>query len=96
MAEFRLRPAARADLEGIWRDTAERWSVQQAETYISLLFDAFAALADFPLSGQDASDIREGYRQRLCGSHAIFYRPQTYGVEIVRVLHSHMLPDAHF
>ncbi|MGY6663314.1 MAG: type II toxin-antitoxin system RelE/ParE family toxin [Glycocaulis sp.] len=96
MAEFRLRPAARADLEGIWQDTAERWSAQQAETYISLLFDAFAGLAEFPLSGQDASDIREGYRQRLCGSHAIFYRPQTYGVEIVRVLHSHMLPDAHF
>lgn len=96
MAEFRLRPAARIDLEGIWQDTAERWSAQQAETYISLLFDAFAALADFPLSGQDASDIREGYRQRLSGSHVIFYRPQDYGVEIVRVLHSHMLPDAYF
>jgi toxin ParE1/3/4 len=96
VAESRLRPAARLDLERIWQDTAERWSQQQAETYISLLFDAFAALADFPLAGQDASDIREGYRQRVCGSHVIFYRPEGYGVEIVRVLHSHMLPDAHF
>ncbi|MCC5981964.1 MAG: type II toxin-antitoxin system RelE/ParE family toxin [Oceanicaulis sp.] len=96
MAEFRLRPAARIDLENIWQDTAARWSQRQAETYVSLLFDAFDAAAEFPFAGQDASDIREGYRQRLSGSHVIFYRPQDYGVVVVRVLHGHMLPDAHF
>lgn len=95
MAEFRLRPAARRDLEVIWRETVRRWSPDQADAYIALLFDAFDAAAAFPLAGQDASDIRPGYRRRACGSHIIFYRPQDYGIEIVRVLHGRMLADGH-
>lgn len=96
VAEFRLRPAARNDLEIIWQNSVESWSVGQADAYIALLFDAFNVAAGFPLAGQDASDIRAGYRQRACGSHVIFYRPQEYGVEIVRVLHGRMLPGEHF
>ena len=40
MAELRLSPAAERDLEGIWRYTAERWGVAQAEHYIDLLYAA--------------------------------------------------------
>ncbi|KPP80441.1 MAG: type II toxin-antitoxin system toxin component ParE1 [Oceanicaulis sp. HLUCCA04] len=95
MAEFRLSPAAITDLEGIWHDTCSDWSEQQADAYIGQLFDAFAAMAEFPLAGKAADDIRLGYRRQRCGSHVIFYRPQDFGVEIVRILHGQMLAQLH-
>ena len=95
MPEFRLRPAARIDLESIWHDTCSDWSQRQADAYIGRLFDAFVTLAEFPLAGKAADDIRPGYRQQRCGSHVIFYRQQDFGVEIVRILHGQMLAELH-
>jgi toxin ParE1/3/4 len=37
MSGYVLSPRARADLEGIWDYTAERWGVDQAEDCIRLL-----------------------------------------------------------
>lgn len=95
MTEYRLRPAARSDLERIWHETRSDWSERQADAYVEQIFGAFAVLAEFPMSGKDASDIRAAYRQQRCGAHVIFYRPETYGVEIVRVLHGRMLAELH-
>ncbi|RVI79989.1 type II toxin-antitoxin system RelE/ParE family toxin, partial [Sinorhizobium meliloti] len=38
---FRLAPTAKADLRKIWRYTARRWSLEQAETYQDQLYTAF-------------------------------------------------------
>lgn len=95
MAEFRLRPAARADIEAIWADILAAWSEEQADAYVEGLFSAFVSLAEFPLAGKAIDDVRPGYRSKPCGSHVIFYRVQSYGVEIVRLLHAHMLAELH-
>ena len=58
MAELRLTPAAVQDLEDIWRDTAQRWSVSQAERYIDHLTACFEALAQAPLSAPACDHIR--------------------------------------
>ncbi|MDY0072471.1 MAG: type II toxin-antitoxin system RelE/ParE family toxin [Thauera sp.] len=34
MAEYSLSPAAEGDLEGIWRYTANKWGVDQANRYL--------------------------------------------------------------
>lgn len=91
MVSYRLRPAAEQDLRDIWTYGRTEWSVSQAEIYLNAIFDLFDELAAFPLSGQDVSWIRPGYRRRLCGQHAVFYRVIDDGdVDIVRVLHQRM------
>lgn len=43
---FTLSPRARADLDGIWDYTAERWNADQADRYIRQLAEAFGNIAD--------------------------------------------------
>ena len=38
MADYRLRPRARADLEEIWIYTLEPWSEEQADNHLARLF----------------------------------------------------------
>jgi toxin ParE1/3/4 len=39
--------------------------------------------------------VRAGYRKYPGGSHVLFYRPATDGVDIVRILHQQMDFDRH-
>jgi toxin ParE1/3/4 len=96
MAEFKLAPRAERDLEEIWHYTVEQWSVEQAENYVHGLIDAMDALAESPLRGRSAEEVRPGYRRHSVGAHVIFYVPKNYGVAIIRVLHQRMDFDAHF
>lgn len=90
MAEARFRPRAEADLAEIWEYTKERWSLAQADTYIDALLDAADDIAKRPELGRSAEDIRPGYRKHRCQAHVIFYKPASYGVDVVRVLHGSM------
>lgn len=49
-------------------------------------------LADNPEAGRLSDDIRRGVRRMEHGRHVIFYRPDTAGILISRVLHQRMLP----
>ncbi|TWS22632.1 type II toxin-antitoxin system RelE/ParE family toxin [Tsukamurella sputi] len=40
-------------------------------------------------------EIRDGYRRYTVGSHLIFYRARSEGVDVVRVLHQRMDPTRH-
>lgn len=48
MAGFRLLRRARADLLDIAAFTAERWGQEQAERYVTQLYEAFHRIVDFP------------------------------------------------
>lgn len=86
-----LSPKARADLDGIWDYTAERWDADQADRYIRQLAKAFADIADGSIPGRAANDIREGYFKLPVGSHVVFYRHAPAGdVVVIRVLHQRM------
>ncbi len=94
MASFYLTNAARADLKEIGRYTKKQWGAAQQVKYLKMLDVCFRDLAAKPLTGQDCSDIRSGYRKYSAGSHIIFYR-QIAGdtIEVVRILHGRMDTD---
>jgi len=89
MPSVRLTPRARADLESIWLYTRRKWSEAQADEYYSILVDTFATLLLNDQSGIPV-DVRPGYRKLLSGSHVVYFRRITDGVEIVRILHQAM------
>ncbi|MDP3378093.1 MAG: type II toxin-antitoxin system RelE/ParE family toxin [Brevundimonas sp.] len=94
MSGYVLTPAAQADLEDIWRYSVQQWSFAQAERYILAIRDACDDLAAGVQNGQDAGDIRAGYRKLKVGSHVLFFRRSGNTIDIVRILHQRMdLPN---
>lgn len=90
MSGYVLTPAAQADLEDIWRYSVQQWSFAQAERYIRAIGDACEDLASGVHTGQDAMDIRAGYRKLKVGSHVLFFRRSGDTIDIVRILHRRM------
>lgn len=64
MAEFRLSPKARCDLDSIFDYTLKQWDLPQALRYTDLIAAACAEFAQAPLQSQDCAVIRPGYRRR--------------------------------
>ncbi len=95
MAELSLTPAAVQDLEDIWRYTAQRWNVTQAEHYIDRLTACFEALAQAPLSAPACDHIRPGYRRKAIESHVVYFRIGQDMVTVVRILHERMDAPKH-
>ena len=95
MAGFRLLRRARADLLDIAAFTAERWGQEQAERYVTQLYEGFRRLVDFPALRRPYPPLPPYFRS-LAGRHAIFYRvADDAEIVIVRVLHASMLPELH-
>jgi toxin ParE1/3/4 len=88
-------PRARADFDEIWDYTEDRWGLDQAETYTRALWQRIEAVAAKPAMGQDCSDIRAGYFKIPCGSHVLFYRLTSDGIDVVRILHERMDFERH-
>ena len=96
MSRYVLSPAARADLSDIWDYTCERWSEDQAETYVREIQRAIEGLADDPLIGRVCHEVREGYRKYAVGSHTLYYRIAGDDlIDVVRILHKRMDVDRH-
>ncbi len=87
---FELTRSARQDLASIARHTQERWGVEQRNTYLKQIDQAFHSLATNPLIGRACDEIREGYRKLPHGRHVIYYKPAVDHILIVRVLHAGM------
>lgn len=95
MPRVTLTSRAVADLKEIARYTEVHWGREQRNIYLTMLDSSFRQLAAHPLNGRDCSEIRSGYRKFPTGSHVIFYRQLgEETIEIVRVLHGRMDPDA--
>jgi len=90
MAEYRLRPRAQRDLDGIFDYTVAQWGLSQALRYTDLIENACADLAKAPQRGQSCANIRPGYRRCSVEQHVIYFRPTRYGIAIVRILHQRM------
>lgn len=90
MTEYRLTPAAEADLEAIWKYTVRQWGVDQGNNYIDALTSAFLQLAERPKTAPACDDIRAGYRRCRVERHMIYFRITAYGIAIIRVLHDRM------
>jgi toxin ParE1/3/4 len=95
MTRIVLTPCAAADLDEIWDYTAERWSDEQAERYIRDIWNAIEAAAANPERMRTCDDVRPGYRKQLAGSHVIFFKVISGGIDVVRILHQRMDHDQH-
>lgn len=90
MAEYRLSPRAQRDLDAIFDYTVAHWDMSRALRYTDLVEAACADLAQAPQRGQGCADIRPGYRRRTVEQHVIYFRPTSYGIAVVRILHQRM------
>ena len=90
MAEFRLRPKARSDIDAIWDYTVQTWGVQQARSYIAGLRDVCTQLADNPELGKCRDELHKGLRVYPSGKHVVFYITMDKGIDVVRILHGSM------
>ena len=95
MPSFRLSPKAVSDMQNIWDYTLETWDKDQAKSYVRLLNQSFADLAENPHLGPSCEYVREGYRKHLAGRHVLYYRIVDAGVFVIRILHSSMDVDRH-
>lgn len=90
--ELRLSPAAQSDIADIWDFTAERWSVDQAEHYVSRIRDGLEDLAAGRRSSRTADHIWPGYRACIVGSHIAYFRIDADNLVVIRILHQSMDP----
>ncbi|HXN88392.1 MAG TPA: type II toxin-antitoxin system RelE/ParE family toxin [Methylocella sp.] len=95
MTRFVVSPRAQADLDAIWEYTVNRWGIEQAEFYVRQLETAIKAVAAEPLRGRSCEDIRAGYKKYPAGSHVLFFRLTSAGIDVVRILHRHMDFERH-
>ena len=83
-----LRPAARADLEAIWRQGAETWAPDQADRSADGFFALFDLLAEFPGMARERTEFTPCVRIHPSSAHLIVYRQDGQGIEIIRILHA--------
>jgi toxin ParE1/3/4 len=93
VAGFRLSRRAEADLLAIGAYTFRTWGEKQAVRYIDELEACCRMLAANPALGRACDEIRPGLRRMEHGRHVVFYRPDTAGILISRILHQRMLPE---
>jgi toxin ParE1/3/4 len=65
-------------------------------TFVEKLKDTCHTLARFPLLGASREELVPGLRMFAVGNYVIYYRPQTDGVRLERVLHGARDADALF
>ena len=70
----------------------ENQSVEQADRYFNLLMNEIDYLTEYPKSGKDYNEIRNGYYRAKVKSHFIFYEINLKNneVEVIRILHQQM------
>ncbi|RDH75640.1 type II toxin-antitoxin system RelE/ParE family toxin [Mycolicibacterium moriokaense] len=96
MIRYVLSPAAQADLEDIFDYTCERWSADQAESYVREIQRAIERIAHSPFIGRSCDEVRAGYRRCAVGSHTLYYRvDRDELIDVVRILHKRMDVDRH-
>lgn len=88
--KYVLRPRAQRDLDEIWDYTLGIWSEQQAVSYVRQIQHCLELLTFDPHLGRACDEIRTGYRRHPTGSHVIYYRIMTSGIDVVRILHQRM------
>jgi len=72
------------------------WSGNQADDYITTLFERFEWLAERPELGTPRLDIQEGYDCFLHPPHVVFYLIRKGAIDIIDVPHKYMDTEAWF
>ena len=86
MKRLVLAPRIPGELDEIYRYTAAKFGVAQAERYELALRNVFKLIQDYEAAGRLRDDIAPGCRSFSVGSHVVFYFV-TDVIEIVGVPH---------
>ena len=79
------------DLGNIWNYTAEKWSLEQADSYYNILVSFCKEIATNPfLCGKKYNDVKDGLLGCKVKKHIIFYQIRNDEVLIIRILHERM------
>jgi toxin ParE1/3/4 len=92
MASVRVQEAASHRLDEIYRYTRDRWGVEQAERYITGLFEAFGKIETHEVMSRPvpAEFGADGYFFRY-ERHFVYWRKLSNGdIGIVTILHERM------
>jgi toxin ParE1/3/4 len=81
-----LRPATEADLDSIWRHTAQAWSEAQAEAYLMGLDSVLRLLAEFPEIARLREEFRPPIRIHPYRAHLILYEADDVILDVVRIV----------
>ena len=95
MTLLRFSRRAEADMLSIGAYTLRTWGESQAIRYLGDLEACCQMLADNPALGRTCDDVRPGLRRMEFGRHVVFYREDTGGILVSRILHQRMLPERH-
>ena len=95
MATYRLRPAAREDLEDIWDYTLREWSVEQALSYTDELENAIELVCESPTMCRERDEYVPPVRIYPHGEHLIIYVIKDENIIVTRILHSSMNVESH-
>ena len=87
---FFISKKAVSDLEEMWLYTVEKWSIEQADRYYTLIFDEINYICKNISAGKSMEHVRKGYRASKVKSHLIFYRVINNTIEVIRILHERM------
>ena len=86
---YRLSRRAEDDLIQIYVTEARDFGVPQAEAYFAGLEQAFAFLAEYPLSARERPEITPPVRIHPYRSHVIVYVIDGANIRVLRVRHGH-------
>jgi toxin ParE1/3/4 len=92
---FRFSRLAESDLLSVGSYTLRTWGETQTVRYLAELEACCQQLADNPALGRSCDDIRPGLHRREQGKHVIFFRRESEGILVSRILHERMLPVRH-
>ena len=83
-----LSDEADRDLNAIWDYTADQWSVDQAESYVSGLDRVLRLLAEQPHIARERPEIRQGARLHPYRKHLILFVETEETLNVSRVIHA--------
>jgi toxin ParE1/3/4 len=85
-SKVRERKRARADLDVIWNHIAAK-NNKAADAMLERIGSVYKMLVQNPLAGRRRPDLGADLRSFAVENFVIFYRPRSYGIEVVRVVH---------
>ena len=88
--EIRFSPKAKADFDGIWSYSLNRWGTERAEAYVRSIHSVLTLIEQFPAIARNASDVRPGLLKYIVGSHVVYLRMNERSIDVARILHQHM------
>jgi len=83
---YRLAPGALADLDDIWRYSAETWSLERADRHVDELVRLFETIAAMPTLARERTEFTPPVRIHVHESHLIVYRIADDHVAFLRLL----------